>query len=75
MLITADQGNIEQMRDKETGQPHTAHTVNPVPLVYVGGNRPLEAGGSLSDLAPSILAILGVKQPIEMTGRSLIKFD
>jgi 2,3-bisphosphoglycerate-independent phosphoglycerate mutase len=75
MLITADHGNIEQMRDKETGQPHTAHTVNPVPLVYVGGNRPLEAGGSLSDLAPSILAILGVKQPIEMTGRSLIKFD
>jgi 2,3-bisphosphoglycerate-independent phosphoglycerate mutase len=75
MLITADHGNIEQMLDKVTGQPHTAHTVNPVPLVYVGGNRPLEAGGSLSDLAPTILAILGVEQPIEMTGRSLIKFD
>ena len=75
MLITADHGNIEQMQDKGTGQPHTAHTVNPVPLVYVGGNKSLESGGSLSDLAPSLLAMLGVEQPIEMTGRSLIKFD
>ena len=74
MLITADHGNIEQMLDKETGQPHTAHTTNPVPLVYVGGNLPLDAGGSLSDLAPTVLAMLGVGQPIEMTGRSLIKF-
>ena len=72
MLITADHGNIEQMRDKETGQPHTAHTTNPVPLVYVGGDRPLAAGGSLSDLAPTVLAILKVEQPAEMTGRSLI---
>ncbi len=75
MLITADHGNIEQMQDKGTGQPHTAHTVNPVPLVYVGGNKSLESGGSLSDLAPTLLAMLGVEQPIEMTGRSLIKFD
>jgi len=75
MLITADHGNIEQMVDKETGQPHTAHTINPVPLVYVGGNKPLDAGGSLSDLAPTVLAMLGVAQPVEMTGRSLIKFD
>ena len=74
MLITADHGNIEQMVDKETGQPHTAHTTNPVPLVYVGGDRPLDAGGSLSDLAPTVLAMLGVEQPVEMTGRSLIKF-
>jgi 2,3-bisphosphoglycerate-independent phosphoglycerate mutase len=73
MLITADHGNIEQMVDKETGQPHTAHTTNPVPLVYVGGDRPLDAGGSLSDLAPTVLAMLGVEQPVEMTGRSLIK--
>ncbi|MDD5410143.1 MAG: 2,3-bisphosphoglycerate-independent phosphoglycerate mutase [Methylobacter sp.] len=73
MLITADHGNIEQMLDKETGQPHTAHTTNPVPLVYVGGDRPLASDGSLSDLAPTMLAILGVKQPVEMTGRSLIK--
>jgi 2,3-bisphosphoglycerate-independent phosphoglycerate mutase len=70
MLITADHGNIEQMLDKVS-----THTVNPVPLVYVGGDRPLEAGGSLSDLAPTILAVLGVEQPIKMTGRSLIKFD
>jgi len=73
MLITADHGNIEQMVDKETGQPHTAHTTNPVPLVYVGGDRPLDSDGSLSDLAPTMLAILGVEQPVEMTGRSLIK--
>jgi 2,3-bisphosphoglycerate-independent phosphoglycerate mutase len=73
MLITADHGNIEQMVDKETGQPHTAHTVNPVPLVYVGGDKQLDAGGSLSDLAPTVLAMLGVEQPVEMTGRSLIK--
>lgn len=73
MLITADHGNIEQMVDKETGQPHTAHTTNPVPLVYVGGDRPLASGGSLSDLAPTMLAILGVEQPVEMTGKSLIK--
>lgn len=73
MLITADHGNIEQMVDKETGQPHTAHTTNPVPLVYVGGDRPLASDGSLSDLAPTMLAILGVEQPVEMTGKSLIK--
>jgi 2,3-bisphosphoglycerate-independent phosphoglycerate mutase len=60
------------MVDKETGQPHTAHTTNPVPLVYVCGDRPLVSGGSLSDLAPTILAILGAEQPIEMTGRSLL---
>ncbi|MFA6164361.1 MAG: 2,3-bisphosphoglycerate-independent phosphoglycerate mutase [Methylobacter sp.] len=73
MLITADHGNIEQMVDKETGQPHTAHTTNPVPLVYVGGDSPLASDGNLSDLAPTMLAILGVEQPVEMTGRSLIK--
>jgi 2,3-bisphosphoglycerate-independent phosphoglycerate mutase len=72
MLLTADHGNIEQMIDKKTGQPHTAHTTNPVPLVYVGGDRPLASGGSLADIAPTMLAILGIEQPIEMTGRSLI---
>ncbi|MGR8980153.1 MAG: 2,3-bisphosphoglycerate-independent phosphoglycerate mutase [Gammaproteobacteria bacterium] len=72
MLLTADHGNIEQMLDKETGQPHTAHTTNPVPLVYVCGDKPLLSGGSLSDLAPTMLDILGVAQPEEMTGRSLI---
>jgi 2,3-bisphosphoglycerate-independent phosphoglycerate mutase len=74
MLITADHGNIEQMVDKETGQPHTAKTTNPAPLVYVGGDKPLlDADGSLSDLAPTVLAMLGVEQPVEMTGRSVIK--
>lgn len=73
MLITADHGNIEQMVDKESGQQHTAHTTNLVPLLHVGGDKPLDEGGSLSDLAPTVLAILGVEQPVEMTGRSLIK--
>lgn len=73
MLITADHGNIEQMVDKNSGQPYTAHTINPVPLVYVGGDQSLDSGGSLSDLAPTILAMLGLEQPVEMTGRSLIK--
>jgi 2,3-bisphosphoglycerate-independent phosphoglycerate mutase len=72
MLLTADHGNIEQMVDKETGQPHTAHTTNQVPLVYVCGDKPLASGGGLSDLAPTMLAILEVEQPAEMTGRSLI---
>ena len=72
LLLTADHGNIEQMRDKVTGEPHTAHSTNPVPLVHIGGNHPLASGGSLSDLAPTMLAILGVAQPIEMTGKSLI---
>lgn len=73
LLLTADHGNIEQMVDKTTGQPHTAHSTNQVPLVYVCGNHPLASGGSLSDLAPTMLDILGVEKPIEMTGRSLIR--
>jgi bisphosphoglycerate-independent phosphoglycerate mutase (AlkP superfamily) len=73
MRITAGHGNIEQMVDKESGQPHTAHTTNPVSLLYAGGDKPLDAGGSLSDLASTVLAMLGVGQPVEMTGRSLIK--
>lgn len=72
MLLTADHGNIEQMTDPETGQPHTAHTTNPVPLVYVGGDKPLLDGGNLADIAPTMLAILNIEQPVEMTGRSLI---
>ena len=72
LLLTADHGNIEQMVDPESGQAHTAHTTNKVPLVYVGGSKALASGGGLSDLAPTMLAILGVEQPKEMTGRSLI---
>ncbi len=73
MLVTADHGNIELMVDEKTGQPHTAHTTNKVPLVYVGGHGKLVDDGSLADLAPTMLAILGIEQPEEMTGRSLIK--
>lgn len=73
MLITADHGNIEQMINKKTGQPHTAHTTNLVPLVHVGGTKPLAKKGCLSDLAPTMLDILKIAQPIEMTGESLIQ--
>jgi 2,3-bisphosphoglycerate-independent phosphoglycerate mutase len=71
MLVTADHGNIEQMRDANDG-PQTAHTTNVVPLLYVGGNQKLTAGGSLKDLAPTMLAILGIDQPVEMDGQSLL---
>jgi 2,3-bisphosphoglycerate-independent phosphoglycerate mutase len=73
LLLTADHGNIEQMVDKVTGQPHTAHSTNVVPFVYVCGDKPLASGGSLSDIAPTMLDILGVAQPVEMTGKSLLK--
>lgn len=73
MLVTADHGNIEMMMNETTQQPHTAHTTNLVPLVHVGGSKPLLDGGGLSDLAPTMLDILGLKQPSEMTSRSLIK--
>jgi 2,3-bisphosphoglycerate-independent phosphoglycerate mutase len=60
------------MVDEQSGQVHTAHTMNLVPLVHIGGSKPLLDGGNLADLAPTMLAILGVPQPVEMTGRSLI---
>ncbi len=72
MLITADHGNIEYMVNEKTGQPHTSHTTNLVPLVHVGGTGGLKEGGALSDLAPTMLEILGQQQPEEMTGRSLL---
>ncbi len=72
MLITADHGNIEYMVNEKSGQPHTAHTTNLVPLVHVGGNNALKEGGSLSDLAPTMLDILGQQQPEEMTGHTLL---
>ena len=73
LLVTADHGNLEMMRDPATGQPHTAHTVGPVPLVYVG-ERPatLRDGGALRDIAPTILDLLGMPRPDAMSGRSLL---
>jgi 2,3-bisphosphoglycerate-independent phosphoglycerate mutase len=72
LIITADHGNLEMMRDPVSGQPHTAHTVGPVPLVYVGARKAtLRAGGALRDVAPTLLDLLGMPQPAEMTGRSL----
>ena len=72
MLITADHGNAEKMFDEETGQAHTAHTTNPVPFVYYGREAKMETSGALSDVAPTMLYLLGVEQPSEMRGRSLI---
>lgn len=72
LLITADHGNIEQMVDLKSCQPHTAHTLNPVPLLYLGRDKKLAKGGSLADVAPTMLAIMGLEKPKEMTGRSLL---
>ncbi len=70
-LITADHGNIEQMVDAN-GEPHTQHTVGPVPLVYVGRPAQLRAGGALRDLAPTVLGLMGLPVPAEMSGSSLV---
>jgi len=73
LLVTADHGNSELMRDPETGGPHTAHTTNPVPLMLVGGrNRGLAAEGRLADLAPTLLELMELPKPKEMTGASLL---
>jgi 2,3-bisphosphoglycerate-independent phosphoglycerate mutase len=76
MLITADHGNVEQMRDHTSGQPHTAHTSELVPLVYLGPQSiGLVAGGTLSDVAPTLLALMRLEKPTEMTGRSLARTE
>jgi 2,3-bisphosphoglycerate-independent phosphoglycerate mutase len=74
MLVTADHGNLELMRDPATGEPHTQHTVGPVPLLYVGRPARLRAGGALQDLAPTVLALIGQPKPAEMTGESLVEW-
>ena len=73
VIITADHGNAEQMLDRVTHQAHTAHTLNPVPFLYIGRAAKLKENGSLRDLAPSLLAMMGLPQPPEMTGHSLIR--
>ena len=72
LLVTADHGNCELMRDPETGGPHTSHTTNPVPVLLAGGNAMALHGGRLADIAPTLIALMGLPQPAEMTGRSLI---
>ncbi len=71
-LVTADHGNAEQMLEGD-GEPHTAHTTNPVPLILVGGGLVLQDRGRLADLAPTILTLLGVEVPAVMTGTSLVR--
>ena|SRR3990167_3988452 len=71
-LITSDHGNIELMYDEKTGQPHTAHTTNLVPLIYVGRPvRVIATTGALDDIAPTLLYLMGLKPPVEMTGKAL----
>lgn len=73
LLITADHGNVEQMTDSQSGQSHTAHTTNPVPFVYYGRSAEAISGGALKDIAPTMLYLLGITPPPEMTGHSLLK--
>ena len=73
VIITADHGNAEQMMDRITHQAHTAHTLNPVPFLYIGRKARLAERGALRDLAPTLLIIMGLSQPAEMTGHSLIQ--
>lgn len=72
VMITADHGNLEVMTDQTTGQPHTAHTMDPVPFILVGEKAGLRDNGCLADVAPTVLRFMGIQQPAEMTGKSLI---
>jgi 2,3-bisphosphoglycerate-independent phosphoglycerate mutase len=74
VLITSDHGNAETMLDAATRQAHTAHTLNLVPLLYVGGRAKIAARGALQDVAPTLLTMMGLPQPPQMTGKSLIAF-
>jgi 2,3-bisphosphoglycerate-independent phosphoglycerate mutase len=73
LLVTADHGNCEMMRDPETGASHTSHTTNPVPLLLVGAGDVSRAVGRLEDIAPTLLELMGLPKPAEMTGRSLLR--
>src|SRR6266403_1365118 len=72
LFVTADHGNCEMMRDPATGGPHTSHTTNPVPAVLQGGGNAALAEGKLADIAPTLLELMGLPQPKEMTGKSLL---
>ena len=73
LLITADHGNSEQMIDYKTGEPHTAHTTNPVPLILVSNDNKYKIKtGRLADLAPTLLELMNIEKPKEMTGNSLL---
>ncbi len=74
LIITADHGNAEQMIDYKTGEPHTAHTTNPVPIILITDNKKykLKENGKLADLAPTMLELIGIPKPKEMTGESLL---
>jgi 2,3-bisphosphoglycerate-independent phosphoglycerate mutase len=72
IIITADHGNVEMMQDVENNQPHTQHTTNLVPLLYIGRDADIAKTGALSDIAPSLLQMMGLPQPTEMTGHSLV---
>jgi 2,3-bisphosphoglycerate-independent phosphoglycerate mutase len=74
VLISADHGNAEMMFDPATGQPHTAHTLNRVPCLYVGRPASMREGGALQDIAPTLLKMMGLPQPAEMTGKPLVQF-
>jgi 2,3-bisphosphoglycerate-independent phosphoglycerate mutase len=75
VLITADHGNAECMLDTANAQPHTAHTTNLVPFLYVGRSARLAETGALEDISPTLLRMMGLPQPREMTGRPLVEFD
>lgn len=75
-LITADHGNVEQMEDECTGQAHTAHTCEPVPFIYVGKRSArIREGGVLADVAPTLLKLMGLEQPAEMTGKTIVELQ
>ncbi|MEM7541905.1 MAG: alkaline phosphatase family protein, partial [Pseudomonadota bacterium] len=74
VLITADHGNAENMRQHDGG-PHTAHTNNQVPLIYIGRPAQLKDGGTLADIAPTLLDLMAIEIPAEMTGRRLVEFS
>ena len=74
LFICADHGNCDKMTDEKTGEPFTAHTTNPVPFILYNADPKygLREGGVLADIAPTLLELMGMKQPAEMTGKSLL---